>query len=115
LVDGQLLDRPYAGHCRYEIGHVGDAQGVLGDPPLWDFARRVGIGEPAAAARLRELTWEGLLERVPDQEPGQRARSEYQLTRNGRGLFPVITALRQWGDNWAAGPEGPAVRGMRRS
>jgi hypothetical protein len=30
-------------------------------------------------------------------------------------LFPVIAALRQWCDNWAAGPEAPAVRGMRRS
>src|ERR1700759_1289404 len=74
-----------------------------------DFARRVGIGEPATAARLRELTSEGLLAKVPYQEPGQRKRFEYTLTPKGRELLPVLTALREWGDHWAAGPDGPSV------
>jgi DNA-binding HxlR family transcriptional regulator len=74
-----------------------------------DFARRVGIGEPATAARLRELAAAGLLERVPYQEPGQRTRYEYRLTPKGRDLLPVIVALRQWGDSWAAGDTGPSV------
>jgi DNA-binding HxlR family transcriptional regulator len=79
-----------------------------------DFARRIGIGEPAAAVRLKELTDEGLLERVPYREAGQRTRYEYQLTRKGRELLPAITALRQWGDDWTAGPEGPSVRAAHR-
>jgi DNA-binding HxlR family transcriptional regulator len=74
-----------------------------------DFAKRVGIGEPAAAARLKELTAAGLLERVPYQEPGQRTRHAYQLTEKGRDFRAVIVALRQWGDRWAADEQGPPV------
>jgi DNA-binding HxlR family transcriptional regulator len=74
-----------------------------------DFARRAGIGEPATATRLKELTAEGLLERVPYREPGQRTRYEYQLTPKGRELLPVLFALRQWGDTWAADPAGPPL------
>lgn len=74
-----------------------------------DFARRVGIGEPATAARLKELTAAGLLERFPYQEPGQRTRFAYQLTAKGRDLFPVIAALRQWGDTWATDEQGPPL------
>ncbi|MEU3518257.1 helix-turn-helix domain-containing protein [Streptomyces sp. NPDC006654] len=74
-----------------------------------DFAKRVGIGEPAVAARLKELTAAGLLERVPYQEPGQRTRYAYQLTQKGRDFRAVIAALRQWGDRWAADEQGPPV------
>ncbi|MFI5793440.1 winged helix-turn-helix transcriptional regulator [Streptomyces sp. NPDC051677] len=74
-----------------------------------DFARRVGIGEPATSARLKELTAAGLLERVPYQERGQRTRYAYQLTEKGRDFQPVLVALRQWGDIWAAGEQGPPV------
>lgn len=81
----------------------------LGTRRFDDFARRVGIGEPATAARLKELTAAGLLERVPYQEPGQRTRFAYQLTDKGRDLLPVLTALRQWGDTWATDENGPPV------
>jgi DNA-binding HxlR family transcriptional regulator len=74
-----------------------------------DFAKRVGVGEPAAAARLKDLTAAGLLERVPYQEPGQRTRFAYQLTEKGLDFLPVLVALRQWGDTWAAGEQGPSV------
>jgi DNA-binding HxlR family transcriptional regulator len=74
-----------------------------------DFARRAGIGEPAAAARLKELTAAGLLERVPYQEPGQRKRFGYRLTAKGRDLYPVLAALREWGDTWAADELGPPL------
>ncbi|MEV6028267.1 helix-turn-helix domain-containing protein [Streptomyces sp. NPDC052036] len=74
-----------------------------------DFARRVGIGEPATSARLKELTAAGLLERVPYREPGQRTRYAYQMTEKGRDFLPVLMALRQWGDTWAADEQGPSV------
>jgi hypothetical protein len=91
-----------------------------------DFARRVGIGEPAVAARLTELTADGLLDRVPYQEPGQRTRYEYQLTKKGRDLLPVITALRELAtpgpptpvdrpcDPFTAAAKRPSVRGAVR-
>jgi DNA-binding HxlR family transcriptional regulator len=64
------------------------------------FAERAQISEPVAAARLRELAEEGLLENVPYREPGQRTRYEYHLTRKGADLFPTLMALWDWGDRW---------------
>jgi DNA-binding HxlR family transcriptional regulator len=64
------------------------------------FAQRVGISEPAAAARLKDLVSAGLLKRSSYREPGQRARLEYQLTEMGVDIFPVLVALAQWGDRW---------------
>ncbi|WBB69439.1 helix-turn-helix domain-containing protein [Micromonospora sp. WMMD812] len=75
-----------------------------------DFAARVGISEPVAAARLKQLVADGLLERRPYRAPGQRTRDEYVLTDKGAQLMPVLTALRQWGDAWAADAAGPSVR-----
>jgi DNA-binding HxlR family transcriptional regulator len=54
-----------------------------------EFARRVGITEAVAAARLKELVAVGVFERQPYQEPGQRTRHEYVLTDTGRDLLPV--------------------------
>jgi DNA-binding HxlR family transcriptional regulator len=73
-----------------------------------DFASRVGISEPVAAARLRELVDEGLLVREPYREPGQRTRLAYRLTEKGADLLPVLVALMQWGDKWLQ-PDGPRV------
>jgi len=73
-----------------------------------DFASRVGISEPVAAARLRELVAADLLERAPYQEPGQRTRLAYRLTEKGADLLPVLVALMQWGDKWLQ-PAGPRV------
>lgn len=73
-----------------------------------EFVERTGISEPVAAARLRELTAEGLLEKVPYQEPGQRTRSAYRLTEKGSDLQPVLVAMMRWGDRWLF-PKGARV------
>jgi DNA-binding HxlR family transcriptional regulator len=72
-----------------------------------DFAERVGISEPVAAGRLRELVDQGLLEREDYREPGQRTRQQYRLTEKGADLFPVLVALMQWGDRWLDDRGGP--------
>ena len=72
-----------------------------------DFAERVGLSEPATAARLRELVDEGLLEREDYREPGQRTRQRYRLTQKGADLFPALVALMQWGDRWVDDRGGP--------
>lgn len=89
-------------------------EALMGTRRFDDFVRRIGQGEPAVAARLKELVAAGLLERVPYQEPGQRTRHEYQLTTKGRELLPVLTALREWGDAWQTGPEGPSLLAKHR-
>jgi DNA-binding HxlR family transcriptional regulator len=72
-----------------------------------DFARRAGISEAVAAARLRELVEHGLLEREDYREPGQRTRQRYRLTEKGAELFPALVALMQWGDRWLDEHGGP--------
>jgi DNA-binding HxlR family transcriptional regulator len=75
-----------------------------------EFTRRVGITEASAAARLKELTEHGLLERRPYQEPGQRTRHEYLLTEMGRDLMPAALALMAWGDKHLTGARGAPLK-----
>jgi DNA-binding HxlR family transcriptional regulator len=70
------------------------------------FESRLGIARNVLAQRLEHLVSEGVLERVPYQE--HPPRHDYVLTEKGRDLWHVLTAMRQWGDRWAA-PGGPPV------
>jgi DNA-binding HxlR family transcriptional regulator len=72
-----------------------------------DFVQRVGISEPVAATRLRELIDSGLLEREDYREPGQRTRQRYRLTDKGADLFPALVALMDWGNRWLDDHGGP--------
>jgi DNA-binding HxlR family transcriptional regulator len=72
------------------------------------FVARTGLSDPVTAARLRELTDAGILEREPYREPGQRTRRLYRLTDKGADLLPVLVALMQWGDRWEQ-PAAPPV------
>ncbi|HEX3689230.1 MAG TPA: helix-turn-helix domain-containing protein [Solirubrobacteraceae bacterium] len=83
-------------------------EALYGATRFEEFAERTGLSEPVTAARLRELTDEGLLEREPYQEPGQRTRRAYRLTEKGSDLLPVVVALMQWGDKWVL-PGGARV------
>lgn len=98
------------------LGQVGTRSALLllreacyGTTRFADFAERAGLSEPVAAARLRELAEHGLVEREPYQEPGQRTRMQYRLTRKGAELLPALVALMQWGDDWL-GPAGVELR-----
>ena len=72
-----------------------------------EFVARAGASEPVTAARLRELVDGGLLVKEPYKEPGERTRQGYRLTDKGHELLPVLVALMQWGDRYAASPAGP--------
>ena len=72
-----------------------------------DFQARLGISRNILNQRLTKLVDEGVLDRVPYQD--NPPRSEYRLTDKGRDLWHVLTAMRQWGDRWAA-PDGPPLR-----
>ena len=72
------------------------------------FARIAGFtgaSRDILADRLRKLEEAGLVERRQYSE--HPPRHEYHLTRPGRELFPVMLALREWGDHWAV--DAPAV------
>jgi DNA-binding HxlR family transcriptional regulator len=71
-----------------------------------DLEADLGISRNVLNQRLAYLVDQGILERVAysDHPP----RYDYQLTEKGRDLFAVLTAMRQWGDRWAA-PNGPPI------
>jgi DNA-binding HxlR family transcriptional regulator len=73
-----------------------------------DFQESLGLARSVLTARLRKLTDQGILERRAYCE--HPPRYEYRLTDKGKALFPVITALMRWGDDWEAGPAGPPMQ-----
>lgn len=66
-----------------------------------DFVDRLGISRNVLATRLDTLVDAGILERAAYDDA--RGRYDYLLTDKGRALWPVMTALRQWGDEWIYG------------
>lgn len=70
-----------------------------------EFQKGLGVSKGILAARLRELVDKGVLETASASDGG--AYQEYVLTDRGRGLFPVIVALRQWGEDHCFGPGEP--------
>ena len=79
-----------------------------------DFHTAIGCARNLLAARLKTLVAHGLLERAGYTDERGRGRHEYLLTDKGRELFPVVVALMQWGDKWAADEAGPAVQLVHR-
>ena len=75
-----------------------------------DIRRRIGAPRQVLSDRLARLVAEGLMRKVPYQEPGQRTRTEYRLTDKGLALFPLIVALLEWGNAYAVTAAGPVVQ-----
>lgn len=67
-----------------------------------DFERHLGVAKNVLSDRLHHLVDHGILEKVESGITG--SRFEYQLTEKGLDLLPVLTALRQWSDEWVYGP-----------
>ena len=79
-----------------------------------DFERNLGIAKNILTARLSHLVEHGILERVDVGTEGQRF--EYRLTEKGEALLPVLTALREWSDDWVFGRgHEPAIVRDRRT
>lgn len=71
-----------------------------------EFSRRAKLSEKITATRLKELVDEGLLEKRPYHDPGQRRREAYHLTEKGQDLLPALLALMRWGDRWVRADGG---------
>ncbi|NTG50099.1 helix-turn-helix transcriptional regulator [Agrobacterium rhizogenes] len=70
-----------------------------------EFQKSLGIAKNILAQRLRTLVERGILASVP--APNGGAHQEYHLTDMGRDLFPVMVALRQWGERYLFEPGEP--------
>ena len=71
-----------------------------------DLQQRLGISRNVLVDRLRDLEDHGLVTRSRYQTNPERF--DYVLTDKGADLWPVVAAMREWGNRWAA-PEGPPV------
>jgi DNA-binding HxlR family transcriptional regulator len=79
-----------------------------------DMWSHTGIPRQVLTNRLARLVDEGILRRVPYRQPGERARDEYRLTAKGLALYPVLVALKDWGDRYVCDPEGPPMLTVHR-
>ncbi|MFA7280379.1 MAG: helix-turn-helix domain-containing protein [Sterolibacterium sp.] len=67
-----------------------------------DFQSSLGIAKNILTLRLKHLVDQDILARIDVGEVGQRF--EYQLTEKGEALLPLLTAMREWSDQWVFGP-----------
>lgn len=74
-----------------------------------DMHRHSGLPRQVLSNRLALLVDHDILARVPYRPEGGRKRHEYRLTAKGFDLYPVLTALADWGARYYADPEGPPV------
>ena len=70
----------------------------LGSRRFDDLQRYTGASPHLLSTRLKRLETEGVVTRraYSDRPP----RREYRLTGKGRELWPVVVALKTWGDKW---------------
>jgi DNA-binding HxlR family transcriptional regulator len=72
-----------------------------------DFQETLGISRSLLSERLNRLVEAGILRREPYKD-SVRTRERYRLTEMGLDLYPVLMALRQWGDRYLADDFPPA-------
>jgi len=74
-----------------------------------DMHRHSGVARQVLSNRLAMLVDEGILRRVPYRPEGARVRHEYRPTAKGLDLYPILTAMADWGARYVVGPEGAPV------
>ncbi|KIH83786.1 winged helix-turn-helix transcriptional regulator [Pseudomonas batumici] len=81
----------------------------MGSHRFDEIQAQTGGTPQMVATRLKNMEADGLVERRPYSE--RPPRYEYHLTPKGDAFFPVVLALRAWGETWCKSPEeGLAVR-----
>ena len=73
-----------------------------------EFQRSLGLAKNILAARLRSLIEHGIICTEPTSEGS--AYQKYLLTEKGRKLFPLLVALRQWGEEYFFAPDEPRAQ-----
>jgi DNA-binding HxlR family transcriptional regulator len=63
-----------------------------------EFQKSLGLAKNILSSRLRNLVAHDILKVVPCANSS--VYNEYVLTEKGRGLFPLLVALRQWGEDY---------------
>ena len=76
---------------------------LLGRRRFGEFQKSLGLAKNILTVRLRALVDRDILELAPASDGS--AYQEYVLTPKGRGLFPVLVALRQWSEEFDEAPD----------
>src|ERR1700704_1920228 len=77
---------------------------LLGARRFGEFQRNLGLAKNILTVRLRTLVDRGILKMARASDGS--AYQEYVLTPKGRGVFPILVALRQWSEEFAGEPDG---------
>jgi DNA-binding HxlR family transcriptional regulator len=80
----------------------------LGIRRFSEFQKNIGVAKNILTVRLRALVEDGILEMAPASDGS--AYQEYLLTPKGRGVFPVLVALRQWSEEFSFSPGACATQ-----
>ncbi|MDH4566475.1 helix-turn-helix transcriptional regulator [Pseudomonas sp. BN414] len=80
----------------------------MGNRRFDEIQAQTGGTPQMVATRLKQMEADGLVLRTRYNE--RPVRYEYQLTAKGEAFYPVILALRAWGEQWCkTAEEGVAV------
>jgi DNA-binding HxlR family transcriptional regulator len=77
-------------------------EAFLGLRRFSQFQRSLGLAKNILTVRLRALVDRGILTTEPASDGS--AYRDYVLTPKGRGLFPILIALRQWSEEFDEKP-----------
>ena len=78
-------------------------EALFGVSRFGEFQKRLGLAKNILTVRLRALVDQGILKTAPASDGS--AYQEYLLTPKGRGVFPILVALRQWSEEFDERPE----------
>ena len=71
----------------------------LGIRRFSEFQKSIGLAKNILTMRLRALVDQDIMRMAPASDGS--AYQEYVLTPRGRGVFPVLVALRQWSEEFS--------------
>ena len=71
---------------------------LFGSRRFGEFQKNLGLARNILTTRLRTLVDQGILTMAPASDGS--AYQEYLLTPKGRGVFPILVALRQWSEEF---------------
>ena len=78
-------------------------EALFGSRRFGEFQKTLGLAKNILTVRLRALVDQDILKMAPASDGS--AYQEYLLTPKGRGVFPILVALRQWSEEFDDHPE----------
>jgi DNA-binding HxlR family transcriptional regulator len=78
-------------------------EALVGRRRFGEFQKSLGLAKNILTTRLRTLVDRGILDMAPASDGS--AYQEYVPTAKGRGIFPILVAMRQWSEEFDEHPE----------